>query len=1016
MTYPIPVRSLKPAWKKPLSWALCCLFPFACTFSQSLNFRQFTTEDGLPDMTVYHSEQDGEGYMWFGTESGACRFDGQSFKRFSMADGLTGNEVLEMGMDGKGRLWLFPHRSIPCYREGQRFKPYLGIEDAEKTLFLECFLDSRGRFWFSALNHGALRLDTALNLRYCNPGQGDGPPNIQRGMFTTRIEELPNGNVLWCTGDALCLHSEEGGTKTLKLGTGRMFHRRHARMGEYLVLPGSMAEGLYLCEVDLENLDSFRIVQRQPHPGMVNHFFVDRDETLWVGGKSGLFRYRLVGDSLQRIDRHLLGVEISSIEVDSEGNMWLTSLSHGVFLLTRRARSCRIVSASAGSRPAVVKTICRAKGGGVYLGTEDGRISHVARDSRGFLQNRPLPVAPKRRVRGIVEVEPGKIWAIDESLENLIVADHARSERVRFHYMAPKLLVKESAESLLYASNAGVFRLHPPLLDTYKKCGHDILQSSRQPNGPVQPSCQLDQLFDQPTYAIGMAPDSVLYFGTRHGVYVGNGGKSEYLGGLHPFFAFSSTAIACDSTGVAWFGSMGGGIARLEQGRLHRFRASDGLISDLVTSISLEGDSVAWVGTSAGVCRLVWTGNGFDANRVVWYTSWEGLPSGDVNQLLKVGDTLYVATMNGLALIAHHQFEQVPPRTNISRVQINDRDTTLLPHYTLRHTQNFIRIGYSGLYLQNPPSVSYRYRLLPLDEAWHETEESSQSFSRLEPGDYRFEVQAMTERGKVFGETAHILFEIRPALHQKSWFRWLLTGTALTLALLLIWLRIRSVRRRNQLKQQFLEARQLALQSQMSPHFIFNSLNAIQERISSRDFHNANIYLARFGALIRSILQHSQMQTVSLEAEIGFIKEFLEMAVFRFDDSFEYVVEVDEGLELSGIRVPPMLLQPFVENAILHGLMLSKRPGKLRISIRKIGDRVLCAIEDNGIGRELSKEIRARRALKRESIGIKNTTDRIQLFNRLHNGAIDLRIVDLHDAEGNVNGTLVELTLGNTGA
>jgi tetratricopeptide (TPR) repeat protein len=232
-------------------------------------------------------------------------------------------------------------------------------------------------------------------------------------------------------------------------------------------------------------------------------------------------------------------------------------------------------------------------------------------------------------------------------------------------------------------------------------------------------------------------------------------------------------------------------------------------------------------------------------------------------------------------------------------------------------------------------------------------------------------------------------------------------GTVLLLLMLGIVFMVRSARQKR-LANQLLAIR--SLRSQMNPHFIFNSLNSVNSFISNSDNRSANKYLTEFAKLMRLVLNHSQKDFVSLEDELEVLSRYLRLEHLRFNDKFDYVLEVSEGIDQSDLFVPPMLIQPYIENAIWHGLRYKKEKGNLAVKIIESESKISFIIEDDGIGRLASQELKTEDQKSRESTGISNTVDRIDLLNKVNHSSIKVAISDINEkSEEQDVGTRVEL-------
>lgn len=202
-----------------------------------------------------------------------------------------------------------------------------------------------------------------------------------------------------------------------------------------------------------------------------------------------------------------------------------------------------------------------------------------------------------------------------------------------------------------------------------------------------------------------------------------------------------------------------------------------------------------------------------------------------------------------------------------------------------------------------------------------------------------------------------------------------------------------------------------ALRAQMNPHFIFNCLNSIDHYIIKNETRKASEYLNSFSRLIRLILQNSRSNYVNLRDELEALKLYMEMESLRFNHRFDYRVQVEKDLALDGIEIPPMLIQPYVENAIWHGLMHKEGKGKVELILSKNNGYLQCIIEDNGIGRAKAATLKSKNSTRKKSMGMGITKDRMNLINNLYNTDTNVKIIDLVDSEGLGCGTRIELTI-----
>ena len=197
-----------------------------------------------------------------------------------------------------------------------------------------------------------------------------------------------------------------------------------------------------------------------------------------------------------------------------------------------------------------------------------------------------------------------------------------------------------------------------------------------------------------------------------------------------------------------------------------------------------------------------------------------------------------------------------------------------------------------------------------------------------------------------------------------------------------------------------------SLRSQMNPHFIFNALNSVNQFVALNDERAANKFLAEFSKLMRMVLDNSQKEFISMREEQEMIALYLKLEHYRFRDQFDYGFEIDPSLDLDELEIPPMLIQPYIENAIWHGLRYKKEKGHLQVNIYQNGDGIKISIEDNGIGRVESARLKTDNQKKKNSVGLKNTLERIAIINQVYHTNYKIKITDLNE---DLSGTCVEI-------
>jgi sensor histidine kinase YesM len=262
-------------------------------------------------------------------------------------------------------------------------------------------------------------------------------------------------------------------------------------------------------------------------------------------------------------------------------------------------------------------------------------------------------------------------------------------------------------------------------------------------------------------------------------------------------------------------------------------------------------------------------------------------------------------------------------------------------------------------------------------------------------------------------EPASFSFSITPPVWQRWWFRAAGVSVIAVLVWLIFHLRLKRIQAKNKVIQErlemeksILELEQEAARLQMNPHFIFNCLNSIQGFISTNDPFQAKKYLAKFAKLMRLILENAREEFIPLQNEINMLENYLELEKLSTQPPFEFSITVDEAIDPEHIQVPPMMIQPFIENAIIHGLKRKDSVGSISIHFKTKGEILFCSIRDNGIGRKKAADINGQTRGQHKSTAIAITQKRLEQYGAHRNVKAGVEIIDLV-VEGTPTGTEV---------
>ncbi len=376
--------------------------------------------------------------------------------------------------------------------------------------------------------------------------------------------------------------------------------------------------------------------------------------------------------------------------------------------------------------------------------------------------------------------------------------------------------------------------------------------------------------------------------------------------------------------------------------------------------------------------------------------------------------------------------EGAKPEIVLSFVKVLDKELELpggadkTSRLDFSYDQNFFSVGFSLLSWFHPENHRYAYKLEGFNTDWISTsQEPVAIFTNVPPNTYRLRVKGADADG-VWSDERAIDIVITPPWWQTWWFRTLavLLLTAilytvyryrlhqLTLKSRLEAETARYRQREAELSRQVAETEIAALRAQMNPHFIFNCLNSIQYYMARNEPDIASEYLTSFSQLIRLVLENSRSEKVSLDKELEALRLYLDMEVMRFQDKVTYHIDIAPDVDTETIEVPPLLIQPFAENAIWHGLMHKEDGGRVLVEVWQNSDGMLCiVITDDGIGRQKAGELKSKSAVKRKSFGIKVTNKRIAMINQIYQTRAQVKVTDLEDSEGKPAGTRVKVKI-----
>jgi hypothetical protein len=461
-----------------------------------------------------------------------------------------------------------------------------------------------------------------------------------------------------------------------------------------------------------------------------------------------------------------------------------------------------------------------------------------------------------------------------------------------------------------------------------------------------------------------------------------------------------------------------------------------GIASNNIYSLIFDNKNQLWAGSELGVDRITF-GRKNEVKECRHFGKTDGFQGVEVYRNACFKDRegkLWFGTVNGATV--YNPSEDVtfsnPPRVHFTGVKLffDDIENTrygdsLQPWFpvpqklVLPHHQNSLTFSFAGIYQRNPEAVRYRWKLKGLNSDWSPSlAQQEVTYSNLPPGSYTFMVLACNEYNIWNEEPATLSFRILSPFWKRWWFVLLVAVTIAAVIWYYFQSRLEKIKEKNRIERERLEMEknlveleQEASRLQMNPHFIFNALNSIQGFISTNDALQAKKYLSKFGRLMRLILENAREKYIPLQKEIEMLENYMDLEKLCKNDKFKYSISVEPEIDAASLEIPPMMIQPFVENAILHGIKNKEESGNIELSFRIKNATLICEVTDDGIGRKKAAEIRTKYNINHKSTAINVTQKRLEQLGIATGQPAGFEIFDLTDASTNALGTKVVISI-----
>lgn len=980
--------------------------------AQDIVHTRYTTDRGLPSEVLFDILQGHDGHIWVATDNGIARFDGFRFQVFEPT-GLNTPSATWIKNLTDGRLVAYSFDGTLIVSDGVRMRPFL------REITGNIPIPTTDPFIITQL--GLLALINQYDFLLINPQTAETVLKFQIPItvplnYPLNPVELQDGtlvvfyaNMVWFIDPG----TQQITTKPAILPDAYTAEARISQDARLLVVNGELTLLIRIgSQLTLLKYADESWVEH-PYQTAISEIttrvvsITEADEgRLYFSTYNGVFVLEVENNryTTQQLFENL---PVNKFLRDNEGGYWISTNSNG--LLYIRNRYSRIWQSGSKTTPDGSLNRLFVQGSTVYAGNALGFVGKLQTETGRWRWYNS---------GGLRFTE--SVFATSDHAFILTGADGLR--RINAVTSDVEVLFNASYKSIVQFKNGDL------LVATNAYSG---IISREIPRILPPESASLTRLTDLSDgllteYRIRQVRSSLVWLEDEYSTFWVNYQDDliRYQNGSETAIRFNgsvinATAFVRTDEGTIWIGTRFSGLyAYAPDGTLQHFNETDGLLSNRVTALVANGDSV-WVGTNRGIQLFTIP---FAPQLVL--SSASGLASSEVNDMVMVGDNLYLSGSNGLQEIPIRSIERstVPPVVFIDSIRVNGENNMTGRDIRIQHHEFPLEIAYSGINFSSGNQLRFAYRLIGLSDEWVQTTafNTMARFFTLPPGSYLFEVKTVNGDGLESIIPATFSLRVYPPYYQAAWFWLLIVAMLFGGGYAFVQYRENGIRQRAQLEQerqslaQALRISQLsAIKAQMNPHFIFNALNSIQSFIFSNDRISANLYLGKFADLMRMILKLSNESTISLQDEIRSLELYLDLEKIRFKKQMSFEIDIDPEVDDERIRIPSMLIQPYVENAVKHGLLHKNSPGRVIIRFR-LGDAgsTLCIeIEDDGVGRRKSGEIQKRKERSFGSFATGANAQRLDLLNMGSGSAIGVDIIDLYHTVGQAMGTLVKLRI-----
>lgn len=943
-------------------------------FAQQPVFRHINKYNGLPSNTIYDMKEDNNGFIWLGTEKGLVRYDGKHTVIYTHPN-MNGTAVSNLIIDGLGRIW--------CQNFiGQHF--YV-LND---SMFCPNFKNS-GTFNLTYINNrNDIFLVSTTVLRIYNKELAliDSIPiqNFNNSfLFNNSYYVIESNQVKKIIGTQkqliknITVNNKKSGTViSVQKNNVYCINKSNSSANLIQLFPNYFETSLF---------KQTSIIQT------VNY---TKDSLLWINTTAGCYVYNAKLEPLQFEQPLFKKNSISSVIKDKNGAYWISTTDNGIYIIED------LLSKQINFNNENITAINNINNQ-IMAGTSSGIVGQLNATNNDFKQTFKTDILHRVTFLKFDSANNRYIIGADKvyGLKN-------GKKEFSFNLAAKDICLGASNEYFIAASSSIA-----NIIKHKQQSNWSNFYSSENKSNLFY--CKIFDLkeFTSRSKAIEISSDfSTIYAASAKGLLKITHHTITEIQLQGSSISASDLFIIKDTLYASTYNQ---GLLMIVNNKVAKIWDKNNSIINQTISKMRYWQGKIWLISDNNLYTINHSNfeatNHFKSNSFFY---------NELNDIAFKDNFLYVASNEGIIQSSVNQELTRPkvPNLFIESIKVNDKILTQTALNNLKYNQNNITINFATPWFSSENRLQIFYKINNSD--WQIFEKGARvlSLSSLTPGNYFIQFKTCID-GQYFSPIAYVTFKISHPIWQQIWFLIIVFLLLASLFFAIYKYRLKLINKqskllieKNKLETDLQKSMLSSIKSQMNPHFIFNALNTIQSYIYLNDKESASNYLAQFSMLTRKILDMSNHETVTLTDEIETLQLYLSLEKMRFEDSLNYEIIIASSLKVKEIKIPSMLIQPYVENALKHGLLHKKTNRNLTITFENNDTFLTVKIDDNGVGRKRANELNSIKDIKFNSFSTEANQKRLTLLNK-HTTEIGVEIIDKIDKRGYSEGTLVILKI-----